>query len=99
MSWSAQWLRAGDREMERESLLTLLILLLGGLMLMLVALLQQLHAWGRARQRSDTRAQAGADAAERAAWRALAAPVNPALLVASALCGWALAEPDPVPQR
>jgi hypothetical protein len=32
-------------------------------------------------------------------WRGIWLPVVPALLIAALLCGWAVAEPDPVPQK
>jgi hypothetical protein len=36
---------------------------------------------------------------ERMAWFRLLRPLIPALLVAACLCGWALSQPDPVPDR
>jgi hypothetical protein len=36
---------------------------------------------------------------ENITWRRIWLPVVPALTVAAALCGWALVEPDPVPER
>lgn len=71
--------------MERESLLLVLVTLLGGLAL------QPLVWWP----------SAGAEelppvALERRSWRRLWYPVVPTLLVAAWLCGWALREPDPV---
>lgn len=36
---------------------------------------------------------------ERSAWSRVWLPVAPALTLAAALCGWALREPDPVPER
>jgi hypothetical protein len=71
--------------MERETLVTLLIMMSGGLML------QLLGAW-------PVRAASCADPAalERQAWRALCRPVAPVLVIAAWLVGWALTEPDPV---
>ncbi|TAM37916.1 MAG: hypothetical protein EPN61_14650 [Burkholderiaceae bacterium] len=71
--------------MERESLLTILVVLLGGLALQPAALLS-LRALPAG----------GGRAAERSAWLRLWLPVVPTLLVAAWLCGWALQEPDPV---
>ena len=71
--------------MERESLLAMLIVLLGGLALQLFA------AWpGRINNRSAARQL------ERLHWLALWWPAAPALTVAAWLCGWALSQPDPV---
>ena len=71
--------------MERETLVTLLIMLSGGLMLQLLA------AWPPAKA-------AGADPAalERQAWRDLCRPALAVLLLAAWFVGWALTEPDPV---
>ncbi len=74
--------------MERESLLAALIILFGGLALQLFA------AWpGRIGRVSRSRQQ------ERLQWFALWRPAVPALAVAAWLCGWALSQPDPVPDR
>jgi len=70
--------------MERESLLTLLMLVLGGIALQPLAI---------AAPRSN------ATSVERQAWIRLLLPVAPALLTAAWLCGWALREPDPVADR
>ena len=70
--------------MEREFLLTVLILLLGGLTLQCFA------AWPR---KYDTPT---ARPLERRQWFALWWPAAPTLIVASWLCGWALSQPDPV---
>ncbi|MGG1947559.1 hypothetical protein AB1286_22660 [Trinickia sp. NRRL B-1857] len=70
--------------MERESLLTLLMLVLGGIALQPLAI---------AAPRSNP------TSAERQAWIRLLLPVAPALLTAAWLCGWALREPDPVADR
>lgn len=71
--------------MGRETLLTLLLLLLGGLAAQPLALLRfRLHLDEAPR------------IAERRAWLQLWLPVIPTLVVAAWLCGWALREPDPV---
>jgi hypothetical protein len=73
---------------ERESLLVTLIILLGGLALQLFA------GWpGRFGNRSAARQR------ERVFWLALWWPLAPALTVAAWLCGWALSQPDPVPNH
>ncbi|MDE2608159.1 MAG: hypothetical protein KGL61_01165 [Burkholderiales bacterium] len=71
--------------MERESLLTVLLILFGGLAVQPFAML-------------SLRTTPGLDgrSAERLAWLRLWLPVMPALMVAAWLCGWALREPDPV---
>jgi hypothetical protein len=74
--------------MERESLLALLTLLLGGLALQLFA------AWPHRRVLLSWSRQL-----ERRQWLALWGPIAPALCVAAWLCGWALSQPDPVPYR
>lgn len=71
--------------MERESLLSILIVLLGGLTL------QPFVWWPSARPADLPPAQL-----ERRSWRRLWYPMVPALLVTAWLCGWALREPDPV---
>lgn len=71
--------------MERESLLTVLILLLGGLTLQCFA------AWPR-----NDRNAAAARRWERRLWLDLWWPAAPTLIVAAWLCGWALSQPDPV---
>ena len=74
--------------MERESLLATLIVLLGGLALQLFAL------WpGRIDNRCASRRL------ERIHWLVLWWPIAPALTVAAWLCGWALSQPDPVPNH
>ena len=71
--------------MERETLVTLLIMTSGGLML------QLLGAWpARGAECPDPAAL------ERQAWRALCRPVAPVLVIAAWLIGWALTQPDPV---
>jgi Zn-dependent protease with chaperone function len=74
--------------MERESLLTVLTILLGGLAL------QVIGAW----LSTDSRNKQGFEL-ERAAWLRLWRPLTPALVVAAWLFGWALSQPDPVPHR
>ncbi len=74
--------------MERESLLATLIVLLGGLALQLFAV------WpGRIDIESASRRL------ERLHWIALWRPAAPALTVAAWLFGWALSQPDPVPDH
>jgi Zn-dependent protease with chaperone function len=75
--------------MERESLLTVLMILLGGVAL------QVIGAWLSTRR---SRNEPGL-VLERAAWLRLWRPLVPAVVVAAWLCGWALSEPDPVPDR
>lgn len=72
--------------MERETLLSILIVLLGG------AVLQPFASW-RWREPDG----AGPGDLERTRWLRLWYPMVPALLVAAWLCGWASGEPDPVP--
>lgn len=74
--------------MERESLLTLLIVLLGGLAT------QISWAWP-----SEASVVASPMRLERTRWQRLWRPLVPALCVAACLCGWALQEPDPVPEH
>ena len=74
--------------MERESLLTVLTILLGGVAL------QVIGAWLSTYSRSKPGFEL-----ERAAWLRLWRPLTPALVVAAWLCGWALSQPDPVPHR
>lgn len=74
--------------MERERLLTVLVILLGGVAL------QTFAQWPSSSQRVPA-----ARHLERMTWARLWWPLVPALLVAAWLCGWALSEPDPVPDR
>src|ERR1700757_3309633 len=74
--------------MERESLLLVLLILLGGMALQLIS--AGLSARSRSKRFSER---------ERVAWFRLLRPLIPALLVAACLCGWALSQPDPVPDR
>ena len=71
--------------MERESLLTVLLILFGGLVIQPFALIPP--------QAESERWDCNM---ERRAWLKLWLPIMPALLVAAWLCGWALREPDPV---
>lgn len=71
--------------MERESLLTVLMILFGGLVIQPFALIPP-----------QTESKRGDWNMERRAWLRLWLPIMPALLVAAWLCGWALREPDPV---
>lgn len=71
--------------MERESLLAILIVLLGGLAL------QPLAWWPVVEPGSLSPGEL-----ERRGWRRLWYPAVPALVVAAGLCGWALRQPDPV---
>jgi hypothetical protein len=68
--------------------LTVLMILLGG------AALQVIGAWLSTRSRMTPGFER-----ERAAWWRLWWPLTPALIVAAWLCGWALSQPDPVPDR
>lgn len=74
--------------MERESLLIMLMILLGGMALQLIG--AGLATRSRSRRFCEP---------ERVAWFRLLRPLIPALLVAACLCGWALSQPDPVPDR
>jgi uncharacterized membrane protein len=73
--------------MERECCSSMLVALIGGTTLLVCG-------WWPV-------ADSGASSAwpfERVTWRRLWLPVVPALTAAAWLCGWALAEPDPVPE-
>ena len=74
--------------MERESLLCVLIVLLGGLALQCSAI-----GFRGAESAADSRQL------ERLRWFALWRPIVAALFVAAALCGWATSQPDPVPDH
>jgi hypothetical protein len=74
--------------MERESLLTVLMILLGGMALQLIGA----GLLNRFRPKRFFEP-------ESVAWFRLLRPLIPALLVAACLCGWALSQPDPVPDR
>ena len=74
--------------MERECCLGMLITLLGGTTLLACGWWPAVHL------------QSGsARALERSTWRRIWLPIVPALMVVAALCGWALVEPDPVPEN
>jgi hypothetical protein len=73
---------------ERESLLCVLIVLMGGLALQIFA------GWSL-----RVRAASAARQLEQRRWFALWRPLVSALVVAAALCGWALSQPDPVPDH
>lgn len=74
--------------MEREWLLSMLVVLLGGLALQILSWLPAIDACG-----------ARAEAFERGAWLRLWYPLAPALVVAAWLVGWAFTESDPVSDR
>lgn len=74
--------------MERESCLSMLIALIGGTSLLACGW------WPAAEIRAGNACRL-----ERITWRRVWLPVVPALTVAAWLSGWALAEPDPVPER
>jgi Zn-dependent protease with chaperone function len=78
-------MRVGDRSVERESVLTLLIVFLGGVTLQLFAA----WPWSNANASASRRV-------ERRRWLALWWPAAPASIVVAWLCGWALSQPDPV---
>lgn len=74
--------------MERECCLTMLITLIGGSTLLACGW------WPIANvQAGDARCL------EKIRWRYVWLPVVPTLVVAALLCGWALVEPDPVPEK
>ena len=73
--------------MDREYCLSLLIALVGGTTLLACGW------WPTA----DVRVLNARDL-ERITWRRIWLPVAPALAVASTFCGWALLEPDPIPE-
>ncbi len=74
--------------MERECLLSILVALLGGTMILACG-------WWPAAQTS----QGSARRVEQFMWRRIWWTFIPALAVAAWLCGWALVEPDPVPEK
>lgn len=73
--------------MERELCLSILIILMCGTTLL------GCGWWPDADVRGSS-----ALGFERIAWRRVCLPVAPATLVAASLCGWALVEPDPMPE-
>jgi BlaR1 peptidase M56 len=74
--------------MERECFLSVLVALLGGTMILACG-------WWPARDGGDGSARH----LERLRWRQISLPLVPALIVVAWLCGWALAEPDPTPEK
>ena len=74
--------------MERECFLSILVALLSGTMILACG-------WWPARDTGG----ASARSLERLRWRQIWLPLVPALIVAALLCGWALAEPDPTPEK
>jgi Zn-dependent protease with chaperone function len=81
-------MRVGERSVEREALLSILIVLLSGLTL------QSFAAWSLSTDNASASRRI-----ERMHWLALWWPAAPASVVAAWLCGWALSQPDPVPDR
>jgi len=73
--------------MERELCLSILIVLIGGTTLLGCG-------WWPVADALESSARR----LERVAWRRVWLPVAPAMLVAAWLCGWALVEPDPMPE-
>jgi hypothetical protein len=74
--------------MERECFLSILVALLGGTMLLACGWLPAHNGGG-----------GSARHLERLRWRHIWLPLVPAFIVAAWLCGWALAEPDPTPEK
>jgi hypothetical protein len=74
--------------MERECFLSILVALLGGMTILACG-------WW------PTRHDSGASARnlERLRWKWIWLPLAPASIIAASLCGWALAEPDPTPEK
>jgi Zn-dependent protease with chaperone function len=73
--------------MERECCLSFLIALIGGIALLGCGWWPVTHFHIQS-----------ALALEKIKWRRIWLPLTPALAVASALCGWAVVEPDPIPE-
>jgi hypothetical protein len=73
--------------MERECFLSILVALLGGTTILACGWWPARDAGGSARH------------VERLRWQQIWLPLVPALIVAAWLCGWALAEPDPTPEK
>src|SRR5579859_6358802 len=86
-SSSALW-RNGGPSVERESLLCVLIIVLGGLALQCSAI------WSKGQDRASDSHEL-----ERLRWFALWRPVVAAMFVAAGLIGWATSQPDPVPDH
>src|SRR5260370_22607155 len=74
--------------MEGECFLSILVALLGGTMMLACG-------WWPARDGDVPSARQ----LERLRWRHIWLPLVPALIVAAWLCGWALVEPDPTPEK
>ena len=74
--------------MERECFLSILMTLLGGVMILACG-------WWPAREARGGSARH----LERLRWQQIWLPLVPALIIAAWLCGWALAEPDPTPEK
>jgi hypothetical protein len=74
--------------MERESCLMMLIMLIAGSTLLACG-------WWPIANAQDRNARR----LEKITWRCLWLPFVPALASAAWLCGWALAEPDPIPEK
>ncbi len=73
--------------MERECLLTILIAIAGGMTFLACG-------WWRVGYVRESSARR----LERLRWKQVWVPLIPAAIVAAWLCGWALVEPDPVPE-
>jgi hypothetical protein len=73
--------------MERECFLTVLVAVLSGVTILACG-------WWPGAAIDDRSALR----MERRMWRGIWLPIVPALLIAAGLCGWALVEPDPVPE-
>src|SRR5258708_22776296 len=78
----------GGHDMERECFLSILVALLGGTMLLACGWLPAHNGGG-----------GSARHLERLRWRHIWLPLVPAFIFAAWLFGWALAEPDPTPQK
>ena len=74
--------------MERECFLSILVALLGGAMILACG-------WWPARDAGGGNARN----LERLRWKWIWLPLAPASVIAASLCGWALAEPDPTPEK
>jgi hypothetical protein len=74
--------------MERECFLSILVALLGGTMILVCG-------WWPA----DDAGGASARRLERLRWKQIWLPLAPTSVIAASLCGWALAEPDPTPEK
>jgi hypothetical protein len=74
--------------MERECFLGILVALLSGTTILACGWWPPRDAGGRSARHL-----------ERSRWRQIWLPLVPASLIAASLCGWALAEPDPTPEK